>query len=140
MNEQKKPRGSKLKRFAGIAILAAAVLGYKFWQQSGTSNEVKAAVHSWVVDAEGYEKDPAYFDTLLDLAHESAFEANYRMGGRRRQTSFDDETYIESVFQRMQDQARVDGRDDVAASIAATYVLYQTMPAADEESGPEGDG
>ena len=79
-------------------------------------------------------------DTLLDLAHESAFEANYRMGGRRRQTSFDDETYIESVFQRMQDQARVDGRDDVAASIAATYVLYQTMPAADEESGPEGDG
>ena len=130
MNDQEQPKASKLKKVAGFAILIAAVFSYRQWKRTDASDEVRAAVHSWVVESEGYGSDPDYFDELLAEAHEAAFAASFHMGGRRTRTRFDSDEYIDAVFTGMRQMAQAEGRHGVAASIQRTHTLYLAAPAA----------
>jgi hypothetical protein len=78
-------------------VLIGAVFGYKYWNKSSTSDEVKQDV----LKAFSAFEDQKLIRSLVDKHHDECFDACYTMGGRRRSAKFDSDQYIQMMSQRI---------------------------------------
>jgi hypothetical protein len=100
----------------GLAI-AGGVIGFKFYNKGKAEADVKQVAIKVVHDLPGYEKDPKYYDALLEHAHPAAFDDAYTMGGRRRAAKFDSIGYMRSLLARMAEEAKRDNHPEVSAAL-----------------------
>jgi len=112
-----------------IAVLAiVAVFGIKLYHKSSDAHEIESGMHEWIEQSPGYSADPPYYDRLFESAHPAAFEHHYRMEGRRRSASFDDEAYMRELCQAMIGRAREDGRPEVVENLTLVQNAYLAAP------------
>ncbi|MFQ5505231.1 MAG: hypothetical protein ACE5F1_10590 [Planctomycetota bacterium] len=128
MSEEKPGRSNGLNRAIGIVVVIAAVVGYKFYNKSTQSSEVKRTSATWFLNAPGYAKSKAVFDSLLDECHEVAFKKSYSMGGRRRAAKFNADAYAKILFSTMKSRAEARGHPEIAKSIGVVQANYGAKP------------
>lgn len=112
----------------GIAVMIAIVLGMKYYNKGKTEKEVKQQASEVVQRIPGYDKDPAYYDSLLEAAHPAAFDSAYKMGGRRQSAKFDAERYLERLFEGMKTKAGADQRPEVVQAIGLLGETRNSSP------------
>lgn len=125
-NQKQKParRSRIVKQVLGIALAIAAVVGWKFYNKSESSSDVRNAIASWIQATPVYEENKDYIDGLLSSVHDEAFDQTYRMGGRRSRTRFDANEYVRLVFTGMASRADEDGRPEIAAAVRKAQSSY----------------
>ncbi len=104
-------------RFIGIAVIVAAVMGFKYYKKSGSEKETLAKVTPMVQQLANYDENAAKIDEKFMVAHKIAFKVSYKMGGRRKADAFDHSKYVSVLFGVMHQLASMDGDDTLAASI-----------------------
>lgn len=103
-------------------IAAGLVIGSRMQSKGDTGDKMKAEALAIISHVKGFEKDRAYYTSLLDGAHERAFEENYHISyGKRTRGTFDPNVYIEQVFKLMIDRANSDGSTHIAANLDKYY-------------------
>ncbi len=108
----------------GIVVVIAVVVGYKFYNKSAQSSEVRQAIETWIVNAPGYTANKAEFDALLDEAHEVAFKKAYDIGSRHRSATFDADKYAKILFSTMKSRAEEYGFPEIVKSIGVVQVNH----------------
>ena len=117
----------------GIVVVIALMLGMKFYNKGQAGKDVKAQAVQVVQTLPGYAKEPAYYDSLLEAAHPTAFDAAYEMGGRRQSAKFDAERYLDALLDGMTAKAAADKRTDVAQAITLARKTQEAPPSAQAE-------
>ena len=118
-----------------IVLMVVIVVGIamRYERKSEAGSEVKAEVRQLLTRAEGFDKYTDYFDSLLEVAHEEAFDAAYHMGyGRHARSTMDTGLYIQTVFPLMIERANSEGATHIGAAIDKIYketVLGESTPA-----------
>lgn len=107
-----------------IVVIVAVVLGFKFYNQSEASSDIKAQVMDVVRQLPGYSDDEYYYETLLDDCHDEAFRKAYHMGGRYQKDTFDPQKYMDELYARMIEKAKQDGRRRVVTSMTLRRHLF----------------
>jgi hypothetical protein len=103
-------------------IVGAFVVATRGRHHDDTSAKVKAGAHNLLSQVEGFEKDQAYYDSLLDTAHPAAFEQIYKIVyGRPDLSEFDTDAYLRAVFPMMIARAKTDGSTHIATSLDTFY-------------------
>jgi hypothetical protein len=97
---------------------------------------MKADAYELITHIDGFEKDRPYYISLLDAAHEQAFEDNYHISyGKRNRSTFDPNTYIEEVFTLMSQKATADGSTHIATNLDTYY--HETILGEDPPARPK---
>lgn len=100
-SQQPEPPAKKSSSW-GVTILIAVVIGagligWKYWNKSSSSDEVKQEVKDLFKDFE----DQKLIGTLIDKHHDACFDECYTMGGRRRSAKFDADRYLQMMADRI---------------------------------------
>lgn len=99
--------------------------GYKHYQR------VLAGALSLVQKADGYDKDPAYYDALAEAAHRRLYRHSFDWFGRQRKYTrrvIRTRPYTWSSLKSMIQQAKRDGRNEVADALQVVFDdRYQGM-------------
>lgn len=108
----------KVSRTVGLIVVGVAVFfGWKLYSKSQASEETKQEAKSFIVNMPGYAADNAYYDSLLESAHPTAFDASYSIGGRRRAAKFDEGQYYDRLLTGMIAKAEQDKRTEAFAAL-----------------------
>ena len=110
--EKKKKRG--LNRFIGIIIVVAIIVGFKFYNKSKAGDDIRSQTIEIVQAMPGYDENQSYIDSILEPCFETAFEASYDMGSRRRSAKFDQNKYITTLFDNLRVRSEQDGKEELA--------------------------
>ena len=110
----------------GIVVVIAVVAGYKNYNKSARSSEVRQSMETWIVAAPGYHENKDVFDELLKEAHKVAFKEAYDVGSRRRSATFDVDKYARVLFSTMQSKAEARGYSEIAKSLAVVEANHAT--------------
>ena len=114
--------------------------GYKHYQK------VLAGVLSLVQKADGYDKDPSYYDALAEEAHRRSYGSSFDWFGRQRAHSrrvILRRPYTWHLLQSMIRKAKRDRRREVADALQVVFdERYQGMafPSAFSQSGASQGG
>jgi len=104
--------GRKLISFALFAAIVAGLI----WWDSQRRGEVRSKAHvkvsQYIGGSDGKPELIEYCLDLLDDCHEEVFDENYTSGSRRRAAKFDFDNYVMTVFDRMAERAKGEGRAD----------------------------
>ena len=110
--ERKKKRG--LHRFIGIIVVIAVIVGFKFYNKSKAGDDIRSQTIEIVQTMPGYDENQSYIDSIFEPCFETAFEASYDMGGRRRSARFDQDKYISTLFDNLRQRSEQDGKEELA--------------------------
>ena len=104
-----------------LAIVIPIGLVLSFCNKAEDNADVKTEMIGIMELLPNYDAKKHYYIRLIDANHDSAFEASYREGGRRRGADFDADKYMSLMKQAMVTDARRDGEEQVAAYIEMLY-------------------
>ena len=104
-------------RIVRIAVFGAIAIGVAFYvrmsRRSELGEKAKATANQILTQAEGYETHRKFFELYSDLAHSSALEEAYTIGGRRTRDTFDENVYMGVFFGKLMNRARDDNKQDI---------------------------
>jgi hypothetical protein len=95
-------------KYAGWLLVGAVIIGGVYMKMSNKSeaNEnIKTDIIGIVHDMDCYSDNAEKLDQMCEIAHTTAFESAYSIGGRRTSSSFDDQKYINGFVDSMVAQA-----------------------------------
>lgn len=98
-------------------LIAGGLIGLRFYNRADTGSEVREAAHSIIMTMDGYSQNQEYVDFIFNVAHKEAFDDAYRMGGRRRRSTFDEDLYFDTLFATMINQSSRDGSTHIAEAL-----------------------
>jgi len=106
-----------------VALLVGAfVFATRGRHHTDTSAKVKANAHNLLTQVEGFEKDEAYYTSLLEGAHQRAFDQTYKIVyGRPDLSAFDNDAYLHALFPMMIAKAKAEGSTHIAANLESFY-------------------
>lgn len=93
----------------GVALLGGAMV-YKQQRNAGKADEYKTNAVEMIKLADAYKADPPYITGLM----EAGFAPAAKAGAGGLFSGFDEERYFTALFQSMVDQAKKDGKPEVA--------------------------
>jgi hypothetical protein len=106
--------GWMIRVLGGLVVLGIAI-GFKFMNKGDDGKEIRADAHKLVAQLPSYKENRQYYDWLCDVSHDEAFDKAYTVTyGRRSRNEFDEEVYIEHLFEGMAAKARQDKSDHIA--------------------------
>ena len=109
---KKKKRG--LIRFIGIIIVVVIIVGFKFYKKDKASDNIRSQTIEIVQAMPGYDENQSYINSIFESCFETAFQASYDMGSRRRSAKFDQDTYITTLFDNLMVRSKQDGKEELA--------------------------
>ena len=104
-----------------LAIIIPIGLVLSFCNKAEDNADVKTEMLGLMELLPNYDEKKDYYMRLVNANHDSAFEASYREGGRRRSADFDAEKYMSLMTQAMAADARRDGEEAVAGYMEMLY-------------------
>ncbi len=107
-------------KLGGIVVAIAIACGFVWMDYSkkgDNKEELREVAFEVFAVLPDYEANQSEYEYYFDMYHDDAFENHYRMGGKRRSASFDEEAYWIEMFGLMIDSAKADGEDDIAESL-----------------------
>ena len=110
--EKKKKRG--LNRFIGIIIVVVIIVGFKFYKKDEASDNIRSQTIEIVQAMPGYDENQSYINSIFEPCFETAFQASYEMGSRRRSAKFDQDKYITTLFDNLMVRSKQDGKEELA--------------------------
>jgi hypothetical protein len=114
------------RSLAGLVLVVVVVVGVgnRYWHRSQVNEDYRKEFHAVITKCNGYSGNKEYFDWLVDATHDEVFNNSYTMKpGRGRgglaadESTFDEDQYVEAMFEGMITQARSDKAEDVAKAI-----------------------
>ncbi len=119
---------SRLWTVIGFVVVAGGLIGMKYCDQGEADADVKGQAAEVVSQLPDYAGNEEYYASLIETAHPTAFDDSYRMGGRRTSSKFDDERYLQLLFQGMADQAQADGRTEIVGTLRLALLSLRSGP------------
>lgn len=110
--KKKKKRG--LNRFIGIIIVVVIIVGFKFYKKDEASDNIRSQTIEIVQAMPGYDENQSYINSIFEPCFETAFQASYDMGSRRRSAKFDQDKYITTLFDNLMVRSKQDGKEELA--------------------------
>lgn len=114
---------------AGLVVLVVVLVvgvGNRYWNRSQVNEDYRKGFHAVIMKCNGYSGNKEYFDWLVDATHDEVFNTAYQMksgtgrgGLARDESTFDEDQYVEAMFEGMITKARSDKAEDVAKAIEA---------------------
>src|SRR5262245_2562248 len=95
-----------VSRLLPIAIVIAVFVGWKLYNKSKASDQVRQQARVLVERFPDYSDNKEYYGSAFDRLHGQAFDHSYNMGGRRTSSSFDDDKYLAVLIGLVQRDAR----------------------------------
>lgn len=123
--EKKKKRG--LNKFIGIIIVVAIIVGFKSYNKSKAADDIRSQTIEIVQAMPGYDENKQYIDSIFGPCFETAFEASYDMGGRRRSAKFDQDNYITTLFDNLMTRSERDGKEELARRFKVYNMILTRM-------------
>lgn len=109
--------GKSLSRIIPIALIIAAVVGWKMYNKNQASDAVRKEAVLLVQAFPSYEENKGYFDSAFDELHDQAFDQAYKIGGRHTSSSFDEKNYLAFLVGLYHRKATNDGKADIAEAL-----------------------
>jgi len=103
-----------VSRLIPIAIVVAAVVGWKLYNKSKASDQVRQQGRILVEAFPDYSENKDYYDSAFDRLHGQAFDHSYNMGGRHTSASFDEDKYLAVLIALVQRDAQQGGKAQIA--------------------------
>lgn len=107
-------------KLGGIVVAIAIACGLvwmNYSEKGDDKQELREVAFEVFAVLPDYEANQSEYEFYFDMYHDDAFEKHYRMGGKRRAASFDEEAYWTEMFGQMITSATADGEDEVAESL-----------------------
>ena len=104
-----------------LAIIIPIGLVLSFCNKAEDNADIKTEMLGLMELMPNYDQKKHYYIRLVNANHDTAFEASYREGGRRRGADFDAEKYMSMMKRAMAADARRDGEEEVAGYIEMLY-------------------
>lgn len=123
-----------MKQFFLTILIAGAVIGYKFHAKNSTNAELHDSIIKVFENIPQYETEKEYVTKIFDEAHAHAFEAAYKMGGRRTSTSFDKDRYLNLLLTEMTTHASTDKHNELVVSLTAVKAVFEKQAADEAQS------
>lgn len=123
--EKKKKRG--LSRFIGIIIVVAIIVGFKFYNKSKAGDDIRSQTIEIVQVMPGYDENKLYIDSIFEPCFETAFQASFDMGSRRRSAKFDQDKYITTLFDNLMVRSKQDGKEELARRFKVYKMVLTRM-------------
>lgn len=102
-------------RIGGGLVVLAIVIGFRFMNKGDDGKKIRQQAHQLVAQLPSYGDNRQYYDWLCDVCHEDAFDKAYTVNyGRRSRNEFDEDVYVEHLFEGMAVRARQDKSDHIA--------------------------
>ncbi|HEX8875757.1 MAG TPA: hypothetical protein VF777_03350 [Phycisphaerales bacterium] len=140
------------RSLAGLVVLVVVLVvgvGNRFWHRSQVNEDYRKEFHSLIEKCDGYGGNREYFDWLVDSTHDEVFNEAYKMkagsgrgGLARDESTFDEDQYVEAMFEGMIAKAKNDKADQVVKSIEGLIAKLEKeaeaeMKAAAPPGGPQ---
>ena len=110
-----RPKRGVISRIVLFAVAVAVVIGFKMYAREQSSQQMMGEMRRVFSAQNDLGQEPTYMDDLVRRAHERAFGEAYST--RVLRDSFDVERYTDSFFSNMIEQARADGRPELAEGL-----------------------
>ena len=123
--EKKKKSG--LHRFIGIIIVVAIIVGFKFYNKSKAGDDIRRQTIEIVQAMPGYDENQSYINSIFEPCFETAFEASYDMGGRRKSAEFNQDKYITTLFDNLMTRSEQDGKEELARRFKVYKMVLTRM-------------
>ena len=105
---------SRVIRIAVVAVIAIGVGTYVRMSRRGElGDQAKASANEILTRVEGYEADRKFYDLYSNLAHSSALQEAYTVGGRRTRDKFDENVYVAVFFGKLMNRARDENKQEI---------------------------
>lgn len=107
-------------RAAGIVlgcIIAVIAIGYKFTQRDSQGEDYRQQMVSMIEQLPDYNTHGSLYLQWFDENHETCFNNNYHLGGRRSASWLDGDAYLDELFTAMAAAASRAGYTEQAENI-----------------------
>lgn len=105
---------NRIVRMVVFGLVAFGVAFYMRMSRRGeTGDQARATANQILAQSEGYETHQKFFELYSDLAHQSALQESYTVGGRRRADKFDGDVYMSVFIGKLMNRARDENKQDV---------------------------
>lgn len=94
--------------------MIALVIGFKMFNKMRASSEIKEKAVAELQADLGSTLGEDYVKELVDYAHPDAMDAAYKLGGRRKSDTFDQDAYSQVLFSKMAEKLKADGKPEMA--------------------------
>lgn len=110
-------KGSIITLVVIVVLLLGGMFIYKQQQRSKAEIEGKQSAVQLIEGLKGLAPHREYVLGLIDSHHPEAFAASWSSGGLFAPSEFDEQGYIEQLWQRISDAARRDGKPEVVGEL-----------------------
>lgn len=111
----------------GLVVLVVVLIvgvGNRYLHRSQVNEDYRKEFHALIVKCDGYSGNKDYYDWLVDSTHDEVFNHAYKMragtgrgGLARDESTFDEDQYVEAMFEGMIAKAKNDKAEHVVKSI-----------------------
>ncbi len=112
-------KGSLITLVALIALVVGGLFVWKSVQRAKAEAEAPSVPHQTLSATKMYRENKAYVDQLLKEAHAPAFAQAYKSGSLFAPSEWDEQRYLELVFDYIEARALKDNKPDVAQGLPA---------------------
>lgn len=114
-------KGSIITLIVVVVFLVGGLLSWKAVQRSRAEAEARQAPFTLLAHTKVYKENKEYLDRLIAEAHAPAFGACYKFGGLLSPSEWDEQAYIERVFDHVADRARADNKADIIPQLPGVH-------------------
>jgi hypothetical protein len=106
-----------MKKAAIAAIGIAVVVGFRMSNRGDASGQTLSEMREIIQSMDEYQDNDVLLDGFLKLAHVRAFGKAYDVGGRRDSATYDQEAYLDMVFDDMIEQCQNHHKTELADAL-----------------------
>ncbi len=110
-----------MRKAAGIVVVIILLTGWRLHNRGSDDKQVLADMKALITELELSSEDTAYLNGIVDREHRLAFDGAYDMGSRRRGATFDEDKYVDAVFQAMIARCDKDKKKDLAGKLRIAH-------------------
>ncbi len=114
-------KGSIITLVVLVALIVGGMFVWKAIQRTNAETEALAAPLSLLAQSKVYKDHRDYLDGLLREAHGPSFATAYKPGSLFLPSEWDEQAYVESVFDFVAARAEADGKPDIIQGLPGVH-------------------
>lgn len=114
-------KGSIITLVVLVALVVGGMFVWKGVQRSRTEAEAREAPRKLLAFSMVYKENRDYLDGLIREAHGAAFEKAYNPGSLFAPSEWDEQVYVEHVFDAVAARVLADGKPEMARDLPGVH-------------------
>ncbi|MBL8746227.1 MAG: hypothetical protein JNK58_07730 [Phycisphaerae bacterium] len=114
-------KGSMITLAVLVALLVGGMVVWKGIQKSRAEAEARVAPVNLLQYSKVYKENREYLDGLLREAHAPSFAQAYKSGSLFTPSEWDEQVYVELVFDFLAERAKADGKPEIVPGLPGVH-------------------